>query len=104
MLTEQHRMHGDILSWPNQAFYQNQIQPNSRKPSKSSAIAAYTVFQVNTIEDIEMEFVTKFLKLYTEKIDRSKSSIGIICGHPATAHQLQEQILCVKSFLQFGRS
>lgn len=92
-------MHDDILHWPNREFYNGQIRANVRNPRKSNRAAAYTVFQVNTVEDIEVEFLTNFLKLYTEKIDRSKSSIGIICGHPATGRQLKESGLCVRFFL-----
>lgn len=95
-------MHKDILSWPNEAIYNGRIQlPKAPPTTKSRSTAAYSVFQVNTIEDIEIDFLAQYLKYYVSHIDRHRSaSIGIICGHPATGEQLKDKI----KFVQFLRS
>lgn len=86
-------MHKDILQWPNKMFYNGQIQLANNEPAtQSRSTAAYSVFQVNTVEDKEIEFITQYLNLYVNRIDRGTRSIGIICGHPDTGEQLKDKI------------
>ena len=67
-LCKQQRMLSEICTWPNKYFYENsrmEIVPIVRP--KRSPFRQYTVFQVNTIEDIEIEFVRQKLELFCER-------------------------------------
>lgn len=101
-LTIQYRMNESIFSWPNQTIYNSLVETSPSKTISSWSPAAYTVFQLNTIDDEEIEFLCSFLKLFTNKIDKKKSSIGIICGHSATVDQLRQMIRSATIFFIYS--
>lgn len=76
-------MNNEIMMWPNKYFYKKAMTENQGPRIKKSPFAALTVFKVNTLEDIEEQFVKKLLNFMVNK-DRGSPeclSYGIICGN-----------------------
>lgn len=74
--------------WPNKYFYKKTMTVNTHPRIKKSPFAELTVFKVNTLEDIEEQFMRKLLNFMVNK-DRGKPdslSYGIICGN-SKAHE-----------------
>lgn len=89
-LNTQHRMHEQIFAWPREAIYKgnSSVQPN--KANQFNSISPYTVLQVNTIEDIEIDFLKQLLEMCVQRASPKKFSYGIICGNSETRIQLNE--------------
>lgn len=91
-LHKQRRMHPDIASWPNKIFYNNKMDLSPIVRMRRSPFKPYTVFQVNTIEDIEIEFVWQLLEFCFKIIKPNRCSYGIICGNPTSKDLIAEMI------------
>lgn len=95
-LNQQYRMDPAICLWPNKQFYKNQLQiAKSQKKSHSTGsipFEPYTLYQVNTVEDIEVDFVRQLLQVCFNAIDPKRCTYGIICGHPSTKLELDAMI------------
>lgn len=89
-LHQQRRMHQSISSWPNKYFYNNKMKSNARL--RQCPFEPYTVFQVNTIEDIEIDFVKKLLDFCVKKSASRKCNYGIICGHPDSRNEIEAML------------
>lgn len=84
----QYKMNNEIMKWPNKYFYKGTMIENKQPRIKKSPFAELTVFKVNTLEDIEEQFMKKLLNFMVNK-DRSSPeslSYGIICGN-SKAHE-----------------
>ncbi|XP_055312579.1 uncharacterized protein LOC129574522 isoform X2 [Sitodiplosis mosellana] len=92
-LYKQRRMLPEICSWPNKYFYDSKMEivPIVRPP-KRSPFHSYTIFQVNTIEDIEVDFVRQLLEFSIRDIKGRRCSLGIICGHPDSRVEIETMI------------
>ncbi|XP_031636106.1 uncharacterized protein LOC116348997 [Contarinia nasturtii] len=91
-LYEQHRMLPELSLWPNKFFYQNQMKMGSIARCARSPFHPYTVFQVNQIEDIEIDFLKQLLEFCLQYIEPKRCSYGIICGHPSSKDEIEAQI------------
>lgn len=91
-LYTQRRMLPDICSWPNKYFYDNKMEIVPIPRFKRSPFKPYTVFQVNTIEDIEIDFVRQLLEFCIRGIKEKRCSCGIICGHPESRDEIEAMI------------
>lgn len=89
-LDQQCRQHQSICSWPNKYFYKNTMKTAQNVRVRVCPLEPYTVFQVNTIEDIEVDFVEKLLDCCVNRIKPYK--FGIICGHPASKDQIETML------------
>lgn len=69
------------------------------KQYRRTQFKPYTVFQVNTIEDIEIEFLKQLLEQCFKVNKQMKCTYGIICGDPSSQPQIEEML---KYASQFG--
>lgn len=102
-LNQQRRMHQEICSWPNKYFYKQQMNMIA-KQQRRTTFAPYSVFQVNNIEDIEVDFLKQLLEFCVKGIDPKKCSYGIICGHPSSKGQIEAMLKYAKNEIQINSS
>lgn len=88
-LEQQHRMHESIYWWPNKYFYKNKMKKIRNARVRACTFTPYTVFQVNNIEDIEIDFMEKLLKYCVKQMHPRKFSYGIVCGHPDSKTEIE---------------
>lgn len=88
-----YRMSKPILEWPNKIFYDMQLTVKSTPHIKKSTFPAYTVFQMNVIDNIELNFLKDLLKVCTKAVPATKVPYGIICGSPKTHELLNPMIM-----------
>lgn len=91
-LYKQRRMLPEISKWPNQYFYRNEMEIVPIPRVKRSPYHSYTIFQVNTIEDIEVNFVQQLLEFSICAIKERRCTCGIICGHPKSRDEIEKMI------------
>lgn len=86
----QYKMNNEIMMWPNKYFYKRTMIENNRPRIKKSPFAELTVFKVNTLEDIEEQFMKKLLNFMVNKDRGSPVSLsyGIICGNSKACKSL----------------
>lgn len=100
-LCKQRRMHSDIFSWSNKFFYKNEIIPLA-KQNRKTKFKPYTVFQVNTIEDVEIAFLKRLLELCFTEARHNDCKYGIICGDPnsqAPIEAMLKYVVCMCAML-----
>lgn len=90
-LYRQRRMHREISLWPNNKFYHGKMI-QLENPPEDPMFWPYTVFQVNTVEDIEVTFMRQLLEFCVKFRKPTECSYGIICGHPKSKEELTEMI------------
>lgn len=86
----QTRMRGDICKWINHRFYGDQLKTKQSVLISNSPFKAYTVFQANTVA--EVDFMRKFLDfcMEIEKEQDNDNSYGIVCGNEETRKKLND--------------
>lgn len=85
-------MNVEIASWPNTYFYNKTMALAPIARPQRSPFKAYTVLQVNTIEDIEMEFVKQMLDFCMKQFEPRRCTCGIICGNPSSKEAIEQAI------------
>lgn len=93
-------MNAEISLWPNKFFYKNQMIALS-KQNRKTLFKPYTVFQVNTIEDIEIQFLKLLLQQCFEVNKHMKCTYGIICGDPSSRTQIEDMLKYVTGLHSF---
>lgn len=86
-------MHQAIFHWPNKNFYKGSIKTETPTSIiRGSPFEPYTVYQVNTIEDNEVDFMRRLLEFCTKIISPRNCSYGIVCGNPHSKNELEALI------------
>ncbi|XP_037044454.1 uncharacterized protein LOC119080290 isoform X2 [Bradysia coprophila] len=98
-LATQYRMHPDILHWPNQYFYKNQLTSADQTDKFPLKLKPYTVFNLNYVQSLhtgqkhisnvdEAKFVRNLLDFLLTKADPKTYTYGIISAYSQQKNDL----------------
>lgn len=114
-LTTQYRMHPDILHWPNQYFYKNQLTSADQTSKFALKLKPYTVFNLNYVQSQhnghqkhisnvdEAKFVRNLLDFLLTQANPKNFTYGIISAYSQQKNDLAQELRYEVSRL-FGKS
>lgn len=88
----QHRMHPEILKWPNLYFYNNRLRAVASKTADNFPIVPFKIISYSPI-DMESDNIMMIIDILSgHNVDKS-CSIGIICASPQQKLNMQSKLM-----------
>lgn len=92
----QHRMHPEILKWPNSHFYNNSVHQNVSNGSASFPIVPYKIISYSPVE-MDSDYIRVVVNALLNHLDPKKYSIGIIATDFQQKKTMQNKLRWVLS-------